>query len=224
MPDLLNTIQKLNPHISVYDINSDEFLPYGKVIEGYDFSALLNIMGNREIPESGNIYTGLDKEMTASEVSTLLSENFYGHMPIQIGYCNGNSYKLNALEYHKGSEIDIAVTDLVLLLGDMRDIKNNTFSSSRVKAFVVPAGTACELYATTLHFAPCKVSDDGYKSIIVLPYATNLPLDKLPEARNDEDKLLWQQNKWLIAHPDSIPASKGACAGITGDNIENIYK
>ena len=87
-----------------------------------------------------------------------------------------------------------------------------------------PAGTACELYATTLHFAPCKVSDDGYKSIIVLPYATNLPLDKLPEARNDEDKLLWQQNKWLIAHPDSIPASKGACAGITGDNIEIFYK
>ena len=66
MPDLLNTIQKLNPHISVYDINSDEFLPYGKVIEGYDFSALLNIMGNREIPESGNIYTFLDKEMTDS--------------------------------------------------------------------------------------------------------------------------------------------------------------
>lgn len=223
MTDLLAHIKALNPHIEVYDIRDDIFLQYGKIVDGYDFSSLLTLMQNRDIPAEGNVYVGLDKEMTASDIVFDLSENFYGHMPVQIGYCNGNSYKLNALEYHKGSEIDIAVTDLVLLLGDIHDVKNNTYSSNLVKAFVVPAGTACELYATTLHFAPCKISDAGYKSIIILPQGTNLPLEKLPEAKNNEDKLLWMQNKWLIAHPDSIPASKGAHAGITGDNIEIFY-
>lgn len=223
MTDLLKHIQKANPHIHVHSINDDAFLHYGKIVEGYDFSPLLGLMQKRDIPSEGNVYVGLDEEMTALDTSLGLSKNFYGHMPVQIGYCNGNSCQLNALEYHKGSEIDIAATDLVLLLGDVRDIKNNIYKSSLVKAFFVPAGTACELYATTLHFAPCKVSDAGYKSIIILPRDTNLPLEKLPEAKNNEDKLLWMQNKWLIAHPDSTPASKGAHAGIIGDNIEIFY-
>lgn len=224
MSNLLSTIKALNPHVSVYAIDDEAFAPYGKIVTGYDFSNLLKIMENRAIPAEGNIYVGKDEAMSADAVSKELSENFYAHMPIQIGYCNGNSGKLNALEYHKGSEIDIAVTDLVLLLGDIRDIKDNTLSSSAVKAFVVPAGTACELYSTTLHFAPCKVCDAGFKSIIVLPDGTNLPLKKLPAPKNSEDKLLWMQNKWLIAHPESVPASKGAHAGITGENIEIFYK
>lgn len=223
MSDLLKHIQNANPHIQVHSIFDDEFSRYGKIVDGYDFSPLLALMKNRDIPSEGNVYVGLDDEMTAYDASLGISENFYGHMPVQIGYCNGNSTQLNALEYHKGSEIDIAVTNLVLLLGDIRDIKNNTYKSSLVKAFFVPANTACELYATTLHFAPCKVSDSGYKSIIILPRDTNLPLKKLPEAKNDEDKLLWMQNKWLIAHPDSTPASKGAHAGISGDNVEIFY-
>ena len=223
MTDLFKHIQTANPHIHVHNINENAFSQYGKIVDGYDFSPLLKLMQKHNIPSEGNVYVGLDEEMTALDKFLGLSENFYGHMPIQIGYCNGNSYQLNALEYHKGSEIDIAVTDLVLLLGDVRDIKNNIYKSSLVQAFFVPAGTACELYATTLHFAPCKVSDTGYKSIIILPRDTNLPLEKLPETKNNEDTLLWMQNKWLIAHPDSTPASKGAHAGISGDNIEIFY-
>ena len=38
-------------------------------------------------------------------------EKGFGGLPVQIGYCNGSNVKLNALEYHRSSEIDIAVTD-----------------------------------------------------------------------------------------------------------------
>ena len=38
-----------------------------------------------------------------------LQKKGYGELPIQIGYCNGKNYKLNALEYHRSSEIDVAV-------------------------------------------------------------------------------------------------------------------
>ena len=46
-----------------------------------------------------------------------MKERAYGGLEIQIGYCNGNNKKLNAVEYHRSSELDIAVDDLILLLG-----------------------------------------------------------------------------------------------------------
>lgn len=223
MSHLSETIKALNPHVPVMDISDAHFSAYGKVITRYDFTPLIKIMEQRAIPAEGNIYTAMDDEMMACAVSAHISESFYGHMPIQIGYCNGNSSRLNALEYHKGTEIDIAVTDLVLLLGDVRDIRQNTLDAATVRAFTVSAGTACELYPTTLHFAPCKVSDAGFKSIIILPAGTNMPLSALPSPLTDEDRLLWMQNKWLISHPESVPASRGACAGIIGDNIGITY-
>lgn len=220
---MLNHLKQLNPELEINSIFDKSFNNFGKVIQGYDFSECTKIMQNRSIPEVGNTYVAYDNELMSTTLSTELSNNFYGGSPIEIGYCNGNSNKLNALEYHKCSEIDIAVTDLVLILGDIRDINQNQYLSSLTKIFYVPANTAIELYSTTLHFAPCKVSDSGYKSIIVLTKGTNESLCKLPTPKNEEDKLLWMQNKWLIAHKESIPASKGAFTGIIGYNIEIKY-
>lgn len=220
---MLKHLKKFNPAMEINSIFDNSFKGFGKVIQGYDFSECIKIMENRSIPETGNTYVACDNELMNTTLSTELSNNFYGGSPIQIGYCNGNSNKLNALEYHKCSEIDVAITDLVLILGDIRDINQNQYLSSLAKIFYVPANTAIELYSTTLHFAPCKVSDNGFKSIIVLTKGTNEPISKLPIPKNDEDKLLWMQNKWLIAHQESIPASKGAFSGIIGYNIEIKY-
>lgn len=220
---MLDNLQKKNPSIVIHPVTDACFAEYGKVLNGFDFSECINIMSQRDVPADGNCYIASDSEMMALPLAGILSTHFYGSMPVQIGYCNGNGSKLNALEYHKGSEIDVAATDLVLLLDTIKNIHNNTLPSSGVKAFFVPAGTAVELYGTTLHFAPCKVCDSGFKSIIVLPAGTNAELESIPEPLCDEDKLLWMQNKWLIAHAESIPASKGAYVGITGPNIEIFY-
>ncbi len=221
---MINYLKQLNPALQIKSILDEAFLKYGKVLDQYDFSQCIEITKTKGIPDSGNVYVAIDDELMSTAIAKELSNRFYGNMPIQIGYCNGNSTMLNALEYHKGSEIDVAVTDLVLILSDIRDIKHNQLPSTSTEIFFVPQGTAVELYGTTLHFAPCKVSDNGFMSIIVLPEGTNQPLPSIPSPICEEDKLLWMQNKWLIAHKDSIPASKGACAGITGENIEIKYK
>lgn len=221
---MLKKIKALNPHLEVKAISDPSFFNFGHIVDGYDFSECIHLMDTKEIPSSGNTYVASDTDLMQSSLAQELSSGFYGNIPIQIGYCNGNSCKLNALEYHKCSEIDVAVTDLVLLLADRRNIINNQIASSAVTAFYVPAGVACELYGTTLHFAPCKLYDEGYKSIIVLSEGTNNPLISFPPIHSNEDSLLWMQNKWLIAHEDSLPASKGACIGITGKNIEIYYK
>lgn len=221
---MLDHLRQCNPGLEINSIFDECFSNYGRIIYGYNFTEGTSIMENRSIPESGNVYVASDEELMKTTLAEELSNIFYGKMPIQIGYCNGNGNKLNALEYHKCSEIDVAVTDLVLILGDVRKIENNTISSSSTQIFYVPSNTAIELYSTTLHFAPCKVSDLGFKSMIVLTDGTNQAISLTHIPHNDEDKLLWMQNKWLIAHKDSIPASKGAFVGITGDNIEIKYK
>ena len=84
----------------------------------------------------------------------------------KIGYCNGDNHKLNALEYHRSSELDIAQTDLILLLGMQQDIENgDIYDTSKVEAFLVPAGTGVELYATTLRYAPCKKPDEEWVGV-----------------------------------------------------------
>ena len=53
------------------------------------------------------------------------TDSLYGGLPIQIGYCNGNNHLLNAVEYHRSSEINVAATDLILLIGSEQDIEED---------------------------------------------------------------------------------------------------
>ncbi len=108
----------------------------------------------------------------------------FGELPIEIGYCNGNNYALDALEYHRSSEVDIAVTDLIIMVGMQQDITEDfQYDTSKVELFRVPAGTAVELYATCLHYAPCNANPDGFRCVIVLPKGTNFDLEKRSSAR-----------------------------------------
>ena len=219
----IKELQQLNPDLPIRTIKSPSFARYGKEIKDFDFSEYLHIMKKRTIPDEGNIYVSNDTALTNCAVSAHLSSLCYGEMPIQVGFCNGNGNTLNALEYHKSSEINIAITPLVLLLGHLSDITANTYSAELVEAFYLPAGSACELYSTTLHFAPCKVDNNGFKCLVILPLGTNEPLDLNRPLKDTTEPLLWMRNKWLIAHPDSRPATLGAHAGITGPNIELKY-
>ncbi len=140
-------------------------------------------------------------------------------MPIQIGYCNGDNHKLNALEYHRDSEINVACTDLILLIGSEQDMDPETFAydTSKIEAFLVPAGTMIEVYATTLHYAPCNAGG-RFRCVVVLPKGTNEPLAVTPEKKG-EDALLFAVNKWLVAHPESGLDKDGAFMGLTGENL-----
>jgi hypothetical protein len=77
-----------------------------------------------------------------------------------------------------------------------------------------------EIYATTLHFAPCHADPEkGFHVLVVLPEGTNTEKPEITEL-NLEDKLLWARNKWLLAHKDPKQAAKGARIGISGENID----
>ncbi|EDP16206.1 hypothetical protein CLOBOL_03643 [Enterocloster bolteae ATCC BAA-613] len=203
--------------MTVKKVTDPAFKAYGRVITGYDFSGLLKAMEQTPLPEDV-IYIPSLPEMEALPAAKELENGIYGQMPIQIGCCNGHNKKLNAVEYHRDSEVDIAVDDLILILGKQQDIEeDHTYDTSRMEAFLVPAGTAVEVYATTLHYAPCHVKDEGFRCVIVLPRDTNLDMEPV-EVKDPEDRLLFARNKWLIGHAQGgLP--EGAFIGLKGENL-----
>ena len=203
--------------MTVRKVTDPAFKAYGRIITGYDFSGLLKAMEQTPLPEDV-IYIPSLPEMEALPAAKELENGIYGQMPIQIGCCNGHNKKLNAMEYHRDSEVDIAVDDLILILGKQQDIEeDHTYDTSRMEAFLVPAGTAVEVYATTLHYAPCHVKDEGFRCVIVLPRDTNLDMEPV-EVKDPEDRLLFARNKWLIGHAQGgLP--EGAFIGLKGENL-----
>ena len=203
--------------MTVRKVTDPAFKAYGRIITGYDFSGLLKAMEQTPLPEDV-IYIPSLPEMEALPAAKELENGIYGQMPIQIGCCNGHNKKLNAVEYHRDSEVDIAVDDLILILGKQQDIEeDHTYDTSRMEAFLVPAGTAVEVYATTLHYAPCHVKDEGFRCVIVLPKDTNLDMEPV-EVKDPEDRLLFARNKWLIGHAEGgLP--EGAFIGLKGENL-----
>ena len=174
--------------MKIQNVADDAFRRYGKVLEGYDFTELLKEMKHTPVPEDVT-YVPSVEEMEALPVAKELQNKGYGGLPIEIGYCNGHQQDVE---------------------------KDYTYDTSKVEAFLVPAGTAIEVYATTLHYAPCHVNESGFQCVVVLPKGTNTELT-FEKAVEGEDKLLTAKNKWLIGHEEA--AIEGAFNGLKGENV-----
>lgn len=206
--------------MKIQNIKSNAFVRYGHIIEGYNTTELLNVLAKMNCPENSVVYVPEEPEMQNLSIQQQICSNVYGGMPIQMGYCNGNNRKLNCLEYHRGSETIVSVEDIVLLVASLQDVTDNKLDTSKVEAFLLPAGQMITLYETTLHYAPCTAENEKcFHTAIILPKGTNTDKPEI-SVLNNEDKLLWAANKWLLAHPDTSEAKQGAYIGLTGANIE----
>ena len=201
--------------MEIKKVTDRSFAKYGRVLTDLDFSELIEKLQETPLPE-GVAYEPSVEILEAVPVFHELQKKTYGELPIQIGYCNGHNRALNALEYHRSSEVNVAGTDAVLLLGWLADVENGEYDTSLVEAFFLPKGTAVELYGTTLHYAPCGPEGAGFRVAIVLPKDTNLPLEEKHEG--GEDERLTARNKWLLGHPEGgLP--EGSPMGLKGENI-----
>lgn len=217
------SMEKGENKMEIKKVTDTSFGKYGRIVDNVDFSALVDKMAETPLPE-GVAYEPSVQMLEELPVKEKIADVVYGEMPIQIGYCNGHNTMLNALEYHRDSEINVAATDAVLMLGCLQDVEEDfTYDTAKVEAFLVPAGTAVEIYATTLHYAPCDLEDKGFKVAVILPKGTNYPL-KTPHAKvladkaPSEDALLTAVNKWLIGHKEG-GLDDGAFLGLKGKNL-----
>ncbi len=208
------------------DIFSKDFLPYGDVISDDVISLevkqkLIDMMNTETvIPERGNVYVA-DYEPVSTLGVRGLFEGLVDGQKLQFGYCHGQNLKVNALEWHEGREIILAVTDCVLFLGLPSQLDQAQggyeFNTKNLIAVELKEGELIQLHNRVLHFAPVKVKDDGFRTMIILPKGTNTPI----EVQDKTDPYLFMKNKWLIAHderPDLV--EKGAKYGLIGQNYD----
>ncbi len=206
--------------MKIHSIHDPEFIPYGKVLTGYDVTCLVNAMNTIPLPETGVAYEPGIPVLEATCLYGQLQNNAYGGMPVQVGMCWGRNTRLNCLEYHRDSEVNVGSGDFILLLARQDEIADGVLDTARVKAFRVPAGVPVEVYATTLHYAPCHVNEkEGFRVAVVLPRGTNTGIPGAAPL-NEEDKWLTARNKWLLAHPESSEAAQGAHIGLKGVNLD----
>ena len=205
--------------MKIESVYSPAFRGYGQVLTGYDTEKLLWAMEAIPLPKEGTAYEPSIAALEGCDIFRRFQDHAYGGMPVQIGMCWGRNTKLNCLEYHRDSEVNIGAGDFILLLARQDQIENGVLDTADVCAFRVPAGVAVEVYATTLHYAPCHVDkNEGFRVAVVLPKGTNEAKPSIVPV-NDEDRRLQARNKWLLAHKESIEASQGAYVGLSGENI-----
>ena len=206
--------------MKIESVSDKSFSAYGEIVTGYDFSSLCETLTNTtDCPDDAVVYVPSAPQLEALPVFSQLEDGLFGGLAMQLGYCNGANSRLNCLEYHRGSELNVAVDEIILLLAQ-RDELNEEYRihTDKVRAFRVPAGSAVLLYETSMHYAPARAAGT-FRVAVGLPKGTNTEKPEI-EIRNTEDELLWARNKWLGAHKDTTEAAEGAYIGILGENID----
>ena len=156
--------------LSVYD---SAFKPYGRVVEGYPTEGLVKALATTPCTD-GVVYLPRVEVLHSAPNAAKIGEGLYGGMPYELGYCNGHNTKLNCLEFHRDSEFNLGTDDFILLLATLSDLEDGELDTAKVKAFKVPAGVMVEVYATTLHYAPCHAdAKKGFRVMVALPDQTN---------------------------------------------------
>ena len=205
--------------MEILSVLDPAFKPYGRVAEGYPVGGLMEALRTTPLTDAV-VYTPREEALHAAPEAEAIGEALYGGMPFQLGWCNGRNTRLNCLEYHRDSEFNLGTEDFILLLAKQDEIENGVLDTTKVRAFRVPAGVLIEVYATTLHYAPCHANPaKGFRVMVALPAGTNTPYRR-ESAPNPLDHQLWARNKWLIAHPDSAEAAQGAVVGLSGENTD----
>lgn len=204
-----------------YSVFDPAFKPYGQVVKGLDETVSEILTALATTPCTDHVeYVPYDDCLQELPAMVEVSEHCFGGMPVQLGWCNGHNTMLNCLEYHRDSEFNLGTEDFILLLARQEEIEDGILDTAKVKAFKVPAGVMVEVYATTLHYAPCHAdADKGFRVLVALPWLTNTDRPNI-ENLTAEDEIMTARNKWLLAHPDSSEAKGGAKVGLKGENID----
>ena len=222
--DALAQLRKVNPTLDIKDIGDPAFERYGRNLPQYDASEMIT-RTRAIVPETDRVAyeTSVEALEEPSALNTALIQEVFGGMDTQIGWCYGQNSALNGLEYHRGSEVNVCITDTVFLVAHVQDVEFGDeirFDTAKVEAFFAPEGSVVEFAPWNMHLAPINVrSGEPFCTLVYLPRGTNerLPFD-VPQT--GENRLLRAVNKWLMGHPSLERMIQGGVyPGLVGDNI-----
>ncbi len=220
----LEKLQSLNPQLKIKPVTEPSFKRYGKLYESIDLFEAAQFINGLQMPDAENdIYVKASSSLKDMKIFNHVRFNIFGGVEIDMGYAIGHSKgPFDLCEYHRCNEL-LAVIDqpLVMFFGDQRDIEDNKYDLSLMEAFYVPAGTAVDLYSTTLHGFPYQTSDEGYRMIVTLPHKTNDQKDFETDPSYKQTALLYSMNAFLIGKKNCTRV-KDIYPGLTG-HISKIF-
>ena len=109
METVLEMLRKKNPGLPLYSVTDPEFKRYGRILAG-ETGELAQALDTCAIPEEGNCYHASEPVLEQVSLMKDMKRVVFGDMPIEAGYCNGRGFQLNAMEYHKCSEVNYTTT------------------------------------------------------------------------------------------------------------------
>lgn len=196
-----------------------EFERYGKVIDDIPASKIVELLETTPLTE-GTDYVASSSILETEEMLPIMQNQVFGGLKVQIGFCNGHNKALNALEYHRNAELNVAANDALLMVAPMTSVHDGIIDTNDVEIFKVKKGQAVLFYETTLHYAPCVApGEEHFRMAVVLPKDTNTNKpENVPSS--GESGCLTHNNKWLYAHKDSNEGKSGVTTGrLIGENL-----
>ncbi|MCL4385817.1 MAG: DUF4867 family protein [Cyanobacteria bacterium] len=206
MNDILKKLNELNPGRNIVSADDKSFRQYGTIHKRFKIDKLMKYLEKDNQVKEEVVYIADVPELLneyGDELKPIIN-GIYAGMDVQAGRCLAINNKLNALEYHQGSETYISGTDMVMLLGLEQDIvwPKGTYDSSKIKAFYAPKGRVIELKGGCMHFVGINVyQKEGINVVVMLLKGTNTKFE-FNKDQNSQDKLIIAKNTWFLAHSE----------------------
>jgi hypothetical protein len=209
MDGVLKKLNEMNPGKDIISVDDESFRKYGTIHKRFKIDNSLKYLEKNNKASDDVVYFA-DVPEVRKELGNELEPviySIYGGLDVQVGRCLAKNNKLNALEYHQGSETYISGTE-------------GKYDISRIKAFYAPKGSVIELKGGCMHFVGVNVySNQGINVIVILLKNTNTNIELL-KPKQGQDMLLSARNTWFIAHPEyTQSADSGQHIGLTGENL-----
>lgn len=222
--DILARLRAANPKLNIKHISDPAFNRYGRYLPQYDASEMI-ARTKAILPQTDRVVyqTSVPALEEPSALNTAIIREVFGGMDVQVGWCYGKNNALNGIEYHRGSEVNVCVTDAIFLVGHVQDVEFGEeirYDTSKVEAFYAPAGSVVEFSPWNMHLAPINVyANEPFCTLVYLLRGTNERLTfEVPQT--GENRLLRAVNKWLMAHPSvERMVQFGVYPGLVGENI-----
>ena len=219
---MLEQLKKTNSNIKFFTTKGENFKKYGRVLN-LDATSIIDHLSTQE--EKDNIknatkasYVTDREDLHDFECIPQIQKEIFGYLPIQAGVVKGKNQSLTGTEFHQGSEVNIAVTDCLLVLGNKYDMIDNAIDVSQMDVFYVEKGEVLEIYSTTLHYTPIEANKDGFSLVVILIEGTNTDIDF------EKNSVLCKKNKWYVCHSSqTAKIEQGFKVGLIGDLLTIKY-
>ena len=141
---IFEALRKTNPDLPLYTVTDPEFEADGRILplSEAEEEELFEALNRTPLPEEGNAYFASLPPLEAARAVRRFERSVFGCMGTEAGCCNGRGFTLNALEYHKCSEVTFSTGGLVLLLALPAQLRDGYIDSREVKGFYLPPRTA----------------------------------------------------------------------------------